>query len=163
MLVQSNTLILIVHKLRNRKVIAKEFLTNLLNCVPCVLTCQRALRAFVLTCQRVLRTYVLTCQRALSTYVLTCRHLLRAYVLTWQRALRAYMLMFQRALRAYVLTFQRALGALCFTKSISDVVLKLVKMKKQDKKVWVQLRYQYTLYISPGLFSPNIFNPPKHK
>ena len=34
-----------------------------------------------------------------------------------------------------------------FTESISDVKLKLVKTKKQDKKVWIKLRYQYTLYM----------------
>ena len=49
-----------------------------------------------------------------------------------------------------------------FTISISGVKVKLVKMKKQDKKVWVWLRYQYTLYIFQGFFSPNIFNPPKY-
>ena len=48
-----------------------------------------------------------------------------------------------------------------FAKCISDVVLKLVKIKKQNKKVLVKLRSQYTLYIFPGFFSPNIFNHPK--
>ena len=34
-----------------------------------VITCQRALRAYILTCQRALRAYVLTCLRA---HVPTC-------------------------------------------------------------------------------------------
>ena len=38
-----------------------------------VLTCQRALRAYLFTCQRASRAYVFTCQRALPAYVLTCR------------------------------------------------------------------------------------------
>ena len=33
------------------------FLLSLLNCVPYLPTCQRALRAYVLTCQRVLRAF----------------------------------------------------------------------------------------------------------
>ena len=65
-----------------------------------MLTCQRALRAYVLTCQRVLRAYVLTCQRALRAYVLTCQRVLHAYVLTCQRALRAYVLKCRHALHA---------------------------------------------------------------
>ena len=68
--------------------------TSLLNSVPYVLTCQRALRAYVLTCQRALRAYMLTCQRALCAYVLTCQRALRAYVLRCQHA---YVLMCQRA------------------------------------------------------------------
>ena len=59
---------------------------SLLNCVPYVLTCQRALRACMLTCQRVLRAYVLTCQHALRAYVLMCQSALRAYV---QKCFRA--------------------------------------------------------------------------
>ena len=35
--------------------------TSLLNCVPYVLTCQRALRPYMLTCLRALRAYVLKC------------------------------------------------------------------------------------------------------
>ena len=50
---------------------------------------------------------VLTCQRALRAYVLTCQHVLRAHVLTWQPALHAYVFTCQRALRAYVITCQR--------------------------------------------------------
>ena len=57
-----------------------------------VLTCQRALRAYVLTFQCTLGAYVLTCQRALRAYMLTCQRALRAYVLTCQRGLRAYVL-----------------------------------------------------------------------
>ena len=38
-----------------------------------VLTCQRALRAYVLTCQRAFCAYVLTCQRALRASVLPCQ------------------------------------------------------------------------------------------
>ena len=81
---------------------------SLLNCVPCVLktcpaffvlTCQRALYAYVLT-QRALRAYVLTCQRALCAHVPTCLGCLRA--------LRAYVLTYQRSLRDYLLTCQRA-------------------------------------------------------
>ena len=56
--------------------------TSLLNCVPYVLTCQRALRAYVLTCQCAL---VLTCSRANVSYLLMCSRALRAlraYVLT---------------------------------------------------------------------------------
>ena len=45
---------------------------SLLNCVPYVFTCQRALCAYVPTCQGALRAYMLTCQRALCAYVLTC-------------------------------------------------------------------------------------------
>ena len=38
---------------------------NLLNCVPCVLkTCSRVNVPCALTCQRALRAYVFTCQRA---------------------------------------------------------------------------------------------------
>ena len=74
-----------------------------------VLTCLRALPAYVLTCQCALRAYVLTCQRALHAYVLTCQRVLRAYVLTCQRVLRAYVLTCQRALRAYVLVCKRAI------------------------------------------------------
>ena len=65
-----------------------------------MLTCQRALCAYVLTCQCVLRAYVLTCQCALRAYVLTCQGALRACVLTCQHALRAYVLKCQHALRA---------------------------------------------------------------
>ena len=39
--------------------------SNLLNCVPYVLTCQRSC---VLTCQRALRAYMLTCQSVLRAY-----------------------------------------------------------------------------------------------
>ena len=52
---------------------------SLLNSVPCVITCLRALRAQVLKCQRVMRVCMLMCQRAL-----------RALVLTYQRALSAF-------------------------------------------------------------------------
>ena len=51
-----------------------------------MLTCQRALRAYVHTCQRALRVYVLMCQRSLRAYVLTRLAYLRAHC---QRALRA--------------------------------------------------------------------------
>ena len=47
-----------------------------------VLTCKRALCAYVLTCKHPLRADVLTCQRALGAYVLTCQRVLRARVLT---------------------------------------------------------------------------------
>ena len=76
---------------------------SLLNCVPYVFTCQRALCAYVPTCQGALRAYMLTCQRALCAYVLTCLVCLRANVpcmfcmLMCQRALHA--------LRAYVPTY----------------------------------------------------------
>ena len=53
---------------------------SLLNCVPYVLTCQRALRAYALTCQRFLRAYVLTSQRANVSCVLTCSRALRIYI-----------------------------------------------------------------------------------
>ena len=58
------------------------FVQSLLNCVPYVLTCQCALRAYALTWLRALGAYVLTCQRALRAYGLTCQRVLRAYVLT---------------------------------------------------------------------------------
>ena len=67
--------------------------------VLCVLTCQRALRAYVLTCSRANVPCVLTSQRALRAYVLKCQHALRAYVLKYQRALCAY---WQLALCAHV-------------------------------------------------------------
>ena len=41
-------------------------------CAKNVLSCQRALRAYVLTCQCALRAYVLTCQLVLRTYMLLC-------------------------------------------------------------------------------------------
>ena len=75
----------------------------------------RATRAKnVLTCQRALRAYLPTCLTCLRAHVPTCLACLRANVscvLTRQRALRAYMLTCQRALRAYVLKCQRALRA----------------------------------------------------
>ena len=40
------------------------------NCVPYMLTCQRALNAYELTCQRVLRAYMLTCANGFGHYVL---------------------------------------------------------------------------------------------
>ena len=40
------------------------------NCVPYVLTCQRAMNAYELTCQRVLHAYMLTCANGLRDYVL---------------------------------------------------------------------------------------------
>ena len=69
-----------------------------------VLTCQRALCAYVLTCQRALRgnvPYVLKFSRVNVSWVLTCltcQHALRTYVLTCQRVLRAYLLMCQHTL-----------------------------------------------------------------
>ena len=69
-----------------------------------VLTCQRALRAYVITCQRALCAYMFTCQCVLHAYVLTCQLSLHAYVLTCQRALSACMLTYQLVLRAYVPT-----------------------------------------------------------
>ena len=45
---------------------------------------------------------VLTCQRALRAYVLTCQHALRADVLTRQSALRPLMVTCQLSLSAYV-------------------------------------------------------------
>ena len=41
----------------------------------------------VLTCQRALHAYVDTYQRALCAYVPTCQRALRAYVLTYQQAI----------------------------------------------------------------------------
>ena len=43
-----------------------------------------------------------------------------------------------------------------FTKSISAVILKLVKIKKQNKNVWVPI---YIVNF-PSFFSPSIFNLP---
>ena len=74
-------------------------------CVPCMLTCLRALRAYVLMCLHALRAYALTCLRALRAYVLTCLCALHAYVLTCLRPLHAYALTCQRVLRVYVLTY----------------------------------------------------------
>ena len=45
--------------------------SSLLNFVPYVLTCQRALRVFVSTYQRALRAHVLTCQHVLRAHVPT--------------------------------------------------------------------------------------------
>ena len=47
-----------------------------------VITCQRALRAYVLTCKRALRAHVLTCQRVLHTDLLRCLTCPRAHVPT---------------------------------------------------------------------------------
>ena len=47
-----------------------------------VLTCQRALCAYVSTCQCALCAYVPTCQRDFRACVFTCQSALRAYVLT---------------------------------------------------------------------------------
>ena len=74
---------------------------GLLNCVPYVLTCQRALRAQVLTCQRVLRAYVFTYHRALHAYLPTCLACFSVHVptclecLLTNSVLRTYMLMCQ--------------------------------------------------------------------
>ena len=59
---------------------------SLLNCVPYVLTCRRALCVYVLTCQRVLPAYVLTCSRANVPCVLTCSRSHVPYVLTCSNA-----------------------------------------------------------------------------
>ena len=70
----------------------------------------RALRAKnVLTCQRALRAYVLTCIRALCAYLLTCQRALRAYVFTYQCVFCAYVLTCQCALHAYVLMSKRTI------------------------------------------------------
>ena len=37
-----------------------------------VITCQRALRAYVLMCKRALRAYVITCSRANVSCILIC-------------------------------------------------------------------------------------------
>ena len=63
-----------------------EISKSLLNCVPFVLACQRALRVYVLTYLRALRLYVLMCLRALRAHVLTCQCVLRVYMLTRSRA-----------------------------------------------------------------------------
>ena len=75
-----------------------------------VLTCQRALRAYVVTWKRAFHAYVLTWQHTLRAYFFTCQCALRAYALTCQRALRALVFKCQHVLRAYVLTSQRGLG-----------------------------------------------------
>ena len=58
------------------------FYLSLLNCMPYMLMCQRALRGYMLLCQSALHAYVLTCLRALCAYVLTCPRALHAYVLS---------------------------------------------------------------------------------
>ena len=76
---------------------------SLLNRVSYVLTCQRALRAYVFMCQCALRASVLTYQRALNVYVLACQC---ARVLTCSSAnvLCAYVFISERVLCALVLT-----------------------------------------------------------
>ena len=74
-----------------------RLIKSLLNCVPYMLTCQRALRA---TCLRADASYVLTCSCANTLCVLKCQRVSMPYVLTCQYALRAYVLMCQRALHA---------------------------------------------------------------
>ena len=78
---------------------------SLPNCVPYVLTDQRALHAYLLTWQCALHAYVLTGQRALRVSepcVLTCSRALRAYVLTCLSACHAYGHTCRLALRTYV-------------------------------------------------------------
>ena len=80
-----------------------------------LLTCQRALRAYVLMYQRVMHAYVFMCLAWLRAHVLTCftcsrANVFCAYVLTYQRVLRAYVLTCQ-FLHALVLVCQRALSA----------------------------------------------------
>ena len=58
--------------------------------VPCVLTYQRALHAYMVTRLRALRAYVRTCQRVLRAYV--------PYVLTCQNAVCAYVFLCKRAI-----------------------------------------------------------------
>ena len=78
------------------------------NRVPCVLkTCSRTNVPCVLTCQRALRVYMLTCQRALYAYVPTCLACLRVHVQTCLTCLRAHVLTCQCALTGDVLTCQR--------------------------------------------------------
>ena len=97
---------------------------SLLNCVPYVPTCQRALRAYVpcvLTCSRPNVSCMLTmCSGANVSCVLKCSSANVFCVLTSSRALRANvpympcMLTCSRALyplRAYVLTFLACLRA----------------------------------------------------
>ena len=58
---------------------------SLLNCVPYVLACQRALRAYVptfLACLRANVSCVLTCSRALRAHVPMCLACLRGYMIT---------------------------------------------------------------------------------
>ena len=89
---------------KNKTIFFFVTLESLLNCVPYVLMCGRALRAYVLTCQRGLRAYVITCQLALCAYMLTLQRTLPAYLLTCQRMLRAYVLtMCLACLRAHML------------------------------------------------------------
>ena len=73
---------------------------------------------------------LLTCQRALHAYVLTCQCAFRAEVLMYQSALRSHVLKCQRALRAYVITYQPFLACLrasvpceltCFSYSCAHV------------------------------------------
>ena len=78
-----------------------------------VLTCKRALRAYMLTSQQALSAYVLTCQPVLRAYVLMCQHALCAYVFNCQRVLRAHLLTYQRALCAHVLACSRAHVSMC--------------------------------------------------
>ena len=85
---------------------------SLLNCVPHVLTCQRALRASVLTRQLALRVYVFTYQRALYAHVLTCQRALCAHVLTCQCAKVPCVLTCSRANVLCVLTCSRG-NVLC--------------------------------------------------
>ena len=83
--------------------------SGLLNCVPYVLTCQRAF--YVLKYLRTNVSCVLTYSRANVPYVLTCSRALRAYVLACQRALGFYLLTCQLALRGHVSMFLTCLRA----------------------------------------------------
>ena len=92
--------------------------------VPCVLTCQRPLRAYVFKCQRALRAYVRTCQRVLGAYmpcVLTCKRASRAYLTTYLACLSAQM---PTCLCTYVRTWLRAkvlrVPCLTFQHSLPD-------------------------------------------
>ena len=78
-----------------------------------LLTCQRALHAYVLTCQCAFRAEALMYQSALRSYVLKCQRALRAYVITHQRVLRAYVpacLASLCAFRTLVITYQHTLS-----------------------------------------------------
>ena len=89
----------------------------------CVLTCSRALRAYVLRWQRALRGYVLTWHvscvltgpRVIMPCVLTCSRALHVYVLTCPACSRAHVLTCFTCSRAITSNNKIKLGITCFT------------------------------------------------
>ena len=125
-----------------------DFIKNklrLLNCVPyvpsanvpCVLTCQRVLRAYVptyqhglrVTCSRANVYRVLKCSRVNVPYVLTCSRTLRAYVLTCQRALHDFCAYVPMCSSAIITNNKNKFSIICFPYIFLDCSFFLFPLK----------------------------------